>query len=287
MPVTAPPVIQPDGSLFGIRIAEPVTSATALMVSAVCWYAWRRLRPRAPANEVVWLARGFFLLLGLATLLGGLIGHAFQYRLTFAWKVPGWVLSMSGIVALERAAIVHARPLMAPAWGQVFTVLNVLEFAIVLCLALWTLDFRVVEIHAAYGLLIVVGLFEGYVFVKTRDAGSRAILGAVLVAAVAALVHGARLSLSVWFTFFDIGHVLMCAGVLLLMRGVERMAFHGNGCHAVRPPRIRPNPVESTKVTGPPWGTGETRETAAKGHCSENPAPGPCGDGWRDGCAPG
>ena len=221
-----PLALQPDGWLFGIRIAEPVTSATALMVSAVSWYAWRRLRIRAPANPVVRLARGFFLLMALATLSGGLIGHAFLYRVTFAWKVPGWILGMSGIVALERAAIVHARPLMAPGWGQVFSVLNVLEFVIVLYLALATLDFRVVEIHAAYGLLVVVGLFEGYVFAKTRDAGSRLILAAILVATVAAAVQVSRFSPSVWFTFLDVGHVLMCVCALVMMRGVERMALY-------------------------------------------------------------
>ena len=228
--MTAPPVVQPDGFLLGVRIAEPVTSATALMVSAVCWYAWCRLGRSAPANEVVWLARSFFLLLGLATFLGGLVGHAFLYRFTFTWKAPGWILSMAGIVALERAAIVHARPLMAPAWGQAFSVLNVVEFALVLYLALATLDFRIVEIHAAYGLVVVVGLFEGYVFAKTRDPGSRSVLAAVLVATVAALVHAARVSPSVWFTFFDVGHVLMGLGALLLMRGVERMAFHKGEC---------------------------------------------------------
>jgi Family of unknown function (DUF6962) len=226
IPVTAPPVLQPDGSLLGIRIAEPVTSATALLVSLVCWFAWHRLRTRAPANDVVGLARGFFLLLALATMAGGLIGHAFLYRFTFAWKVPGWILSMAGIVALERAAIIHARPLMAPVWGQVFSVLNVLEFVIVLYLALATLDFRIVEIHAGYGLLIVVGLFEGYVFRKTRDVGSRLILAAVLVATVAAAVQVTRFSLGVWFPYLDVGHVLMCACALLMMRGVERMAFY-------------------------------------------------------------
>jgi hypothetical protein len=218
-----PPIIQPDIYLSGLRIAEPVTSLTALMISAICWYAWRRLSRSAPQNIVTQFIRAFFVLMGLATLVGGIIGHAFLYKFSFAWKVPGWVLSMVSIAALERAAILHAKPLMPPFWGRFFSVMNFVELGIFLYLALSTLNFHFVEIHAGYGLLIVVGLFEGYVFWKKRDPGSRLLLLAIPLAAVAAAAHLAKFSFSVWFTFFDIGHVLMCVCALLMMRGAEMM----------------------------------------------------------------
>jgi hypothetical protein len=218
-----PPIIQPDIYLWGLRIAEPVTSLTALIISVICWYAWRRLGRTVPQNSVTQLVRAFFLLLSVATLFGSLIGHAFLYQLTFAWKVPGWVLSMVSIAALERAAILHARPLMPPFWGRFFSIMNFVELGIFLYLALSTLNFHFVEIHAGYGLLIVVGLFEGFVFWKKRDAGSRLLLLAIPLAAIAVAVHLAKFSFSVWFTFFDIGHVLMCICALMMMRGVERM----------------------------------------------------------------
>lgn len=222
----APPIIQPDIWLFGLRIAEPVTTLTALLITVVCWYAWRRLGRTAPKNEVVWLIRGFFLLMGGATLIGGLIGHAFLYLFSFAWKLPGWMLSMFAIAALERGAIMHARPLMGPAWGRFFGVVNVAELTTFLVLAFSTLDFHFVEIHAGYGLVVVVGLFEGYVLAKTRDAGSRLILSSIPLAVVAVAAHLAEFSPSVWFTYFDIGHLLMCAAALAVMRGVERMQFY-------------------------------------------------------------
>lgn len=221
-----PPIIQPDIWIAGLRIAEPVTSLTALMISAICWYAWWRLGRTAPDNGVIRLIRAFFVSMGLATLIGGIIGHAFLYLLSFAWKVPGWVVSMISIAALERAAILHARPLMRPIWGQFFSVLNIVELLTFLYLALSTLNFHFVEIHAGYGLLVVVCIFEGYVFAKTRDAGSRLILSAIPLAAVAAGAHVAKFSFSVWFTFFDIGHVLMCICAWVMMRGAERMQFY-------------------------------------------------------------
>lgn len=221
-----PPIIQPDVYFWGLRVAEPVTSVTALLISIVCWYAWQRLRRRGPQNSVGQLVRAFFLLMAWATLWGGIVGHAFLYQFSFAWKVPGWVLSMVSIAALERAAILHARPLMPPFWGRFFSIMNFVELGVFLYLALSTLDFHFVEIHAGYGLLIVVGLFEGYVFWKKRDAGSRLLLSAIPIAAVAAAVHLAKFSFSIWFTFFDIGHILMCVSALMMMRGVEKMTMY-------------------------------------------------------------
>lgn len=221
-----PPIIQPDIYLFGIRIAEPVTSLTALLITLVSWYAWSRLTRTAPRNHVVWLIRSFFFLMGAATLIGGIIGHAFLYQFSFAWKVPGWVLSMVAIASLERGAILHARPLMGPFWGRFFSVLNIIELSTFLYLALSTLNFHFVEIHAGYGLVIVVGLFEGFVLLKTRDPGSRLILSAIPMAIVAVVVHLTNFSFSVWFTYFDIGHILMCVAALMMMRGVEQMRFY-------------------------------------------------------------
>lgn len=224
-----PPIIQPDIYVQGIRIAEPVTSLTALLITVVSWYAWRRLARTAPSNHVVRLIRTFFLLMGAATLVGGIIGHAFLYLFTFAWKVPGWVLSMVAIAALERGAILHARPLMGPFWRRFFSVLNIVELLTFMSLALSTLNFHFVEIHAGYGLVVVVGLFEGFVLWKTRDAGSRLILSAIPIAALAVAFHLANYSPSVWFTYFDVGHVLMCLAALAMMRGVERMKFYEKG----------------------------------------------------------
>lgn len=126
---------------------------------------------------------------------------------------------------------------MGPSWGCFFSVLNLAELSTFLFLALSTLNFHFVEIHAGYGLVVVTGLFEGYVLYKTRDAGSRLILSAIPIAVVAVLAHLTHFSPSVWFTYFDIGHILMCLAALTMMRGVEKMRFYD------RPPLVsrRPN----------------------------------------------
>ncbi|MGD2035758.1 MAG: hypothetical protein PVF73_11915, partial [Bacteroidales bacterium] len=170
---------QPDVFLYGIRISEPVTTLTDLMVSAVCFFAFYRLSKVGVKNKVHLNLRYYFLSMGFATAFGGIIGHAFMYNFSFYWKLPGWVTSMFSIALVERAAIEYARPLIKPKLGIAFKWVNLIELATFVSITLITLNFFFVEVHSAYGLLIVVASLNLYVFLKRRTKGSRMFLLAV------------------------------------------------------------------------------------------------------------
>ena len=118
---------QPSIDVFGLQINEPVTTVTDLMVSAVCFMAFFRLSKIPVKNKVHFFLRYYFLSMGLATLTGGLIGHAFFYLFNDKWKLIGWVTSMFSIALLERAAIEYVRPLIHKKLGKAFTWVNMIE----------------------------------------------------------------------------------------------------------------------------------------------------------------
>ncbi len=210
--------------IAGIKILEPVTTLTDLLVTAVCTYAFFKLRSHEhKETKHVKFYRYFFLFMGLATLLGGIIGHAFLYLFTFAWKVPAWIVSMISIALAERAAIMRARPLLHNRLGTFFTYLNVVELITFMFISVYTLKFIFVEIHAMYGLLVVVFSFEGYIYLRRRDAGSKKILWAVFLAALAASAHIGKISLHKWFNYFDLAHVLMALSCVVLYKAVKEM----------------------------------------------------------------
>jgi hypothetical protein len=119
--------------LFGIQIMEPVTAATDLLVSAVCLFAFLKIRGIDNRLPSVLLLRYYFLTLALSTAYGGIIGHALQNVLSFGWKVPGWLISMVSIAMIERAAILHAKPILQSGIGRFFAVLNIIELITLLC----------------------------------------------------------------------------------------------------------------------------------------------------------
>lgn len=215
-------MLNPSIYVFNIRIDEPVTTLTDLMVSAICFYAWYKLRNRDSENKVVAMFSWFFILMGVATMIGGLIGHAFLYALSNEWKLPGWLVSMLSINLLERAVIRYSAPLMKPAFSKFFSRLNILELLVFAGLAFGTLNFKFVEVHSAYGIMVVVFGFSLFNFFKgSRGPVVMNLVVGVIFALLAAVTFTMRLSISEWFNYIDISHVLMAVTAIFFYRAAD------------------------------------------------------------------
>ncbi len=209
--------------LFGFQIMEPVTAATDLLVSGVCLYAFLKIRKGTNNLPSVNLLKYYFLTLAVATAYGGIIGHALQHVLSFGWKVPGWLISMLSIALIERAAILHAKPILRPGIGKFFAILNIIELSVLVSVVLLTLNFFFVEVHAFYGLLIVVSSFELFIYIKIKDEGSKLLLVAVFISALAATVHLTQFSIHIWFNHLDLSHVLMAMAAYVFYLGATKI----------------------------------------------------------------
>ena len=203
-------MLNPSISVFNIRVDEPVTTITDILVAVVCFYAWSKIRKHAALDKSIDHFSWFFLLMGIATLIGGIIGHAFLYALSFHWKLPGWLVSMMSINLLERAVIRYSGPLMNPAFSKFFSKFNVLELLIFAGLAFGTLNFQFVEVHSAYGIMIIVFGFSLFNFAKgNRSLVVMNLVGGVMTALIAAFFFSMRISINEWFNYVDISHVFM------------------------------------------------------------------------------
>lgn len=217
------PYSQPSIELLGIRIDEPVTVLTDLLITAACVFAFYRLHRLPVKGKLPAFFKYFFLTMGIACAVGGIIGHGFLYLFSFAWKVPGWIISMVSIALIERAAIFYARPLTGERLGRIFGRVNIIELVAFMIISLVTLNFFYVQAHAGYGLVVVVTSFCAYVYYHTRDAGSAWMLGGVGVSAIASLVYMNQWGIGPWFNHFDISHVFMAMATLLMYRGAHLM----------------------------------------------------------------
>jgi hypothetical protein len=214
---------QPSVFPFGIRIDEPVAVITDLLVSAVCLYAFVQMRNAGLESWPQKHFRRYFLLVAIATALGGIIGHGFLYAFSFAWKLPGWMVGIVSVALVERAAISHAQSLIKPRIGNFFLVFNIIEMCVILALTAITLDFKWVEYHNAYGLVVNVAGFHGYTYYRTRDRGSLIILGSVVITAFASIVFTNKLSPHTWFNYIDLSHVLLTVAAYVMYLGAIRL----------------------------------------------------------------
>ncbi|MDA3954364.1 MAG: hypothetical protein PF485_12020 [Bacteroidales bacterium] len=240
---------QPSIFPFGLRIDEPVTTITDLAVSFVCIYAFYKLNRINLKNKVHLYLKYYFLSMGIATAIGGIIGHGFLYLfeaqwespeklvniisnifgrnllkdVANPWKLPGWLTSMFSIMLVERASIEYARPLINSKVGTFFALFNVIELVTFVSVTFITLNFFFVEIHSAYGLLVIVLSFNLVVFIKTRKKGSKLFLIAVGLSAIGALFFMNQWGLSPWFNHFDISHVFMTFSAIYFYKGAKEV----------------------------------------------------------------
>jgi len=214
---------QPSIYPFGIRIDEPVGTLTDILVTFVCFYAYYQLNKRKLPGRSQFYFRYYFLLMGVATLSGGLIGHGFLYALDFGWKLPGWIIGMISVALVERSAIAHARPLIRPRIGKFFLIFNLIELLIIMTITMITLDFTWVQIHSGYGLLAIVATFHAFVWYRTRDTGSFIIMGGVAITGVASIVFMNELSIHTWFNYLDLSHILMAIAAYVTYLGGLRL----------------------------------------------------------------
>ena len=240
---------QPSIEIFNLRIDEPVVMMTDLLVSAVCFYAFFKLNKIPVHNKVQLYLKYYFLSMGFATTVGGLVGHGFLYLfdaqcdspemienivgkifgadmlkdVANPWKLPGWLTSMFSIALVERAAIEYARNIINPKLGTFFAWLNIIELLTFTIITFSTLNFFFVEVHTAYGLLIVVSGFSWYVYIKTKRKGSKLFLYAVGVSAISALFFMNEWGISPWFNHFDISHTFLAISAYIFYRGAREI----------------------------------------------------------------
>jgi len=233
--------------LAGIRIDEPVTVLTDLIVSAVCFYAFYKLSIVEVKNKVHLYLKYYFLSMGIATFIGGVIGHGFLYMFDTKWelsdnfvqfvtnivgennmneaanpwKLPGWLTSMFSVALVERASIEYARTIISRKIMNVFAWLNIIELLTFVTITFSTLNFFFVEVHTFYGFMIIVLSLNSIIYYRTRSDGSRAFLFAVGFAAIAALFFMNKWSIGKWFNYFDLSHSFMALSAYMFYRGAR------------------------------------------------------------------
>lgn len=209
--------------LSGLRIDEPIVSLTDLIVSFLCFWFFYKMHKQTNSSLAFTYFKYYFLIMGIATTFGGLVGHAFYYEFSKSWKLLGWVISMFAIMLIERAAIEHTDIILKRKYLKVLRIVNIVEFSIFLFLTLYTLDFFYVQLHSGYGLMFVVFTIEFLLFVKTKNEASKYIMAGIGFAALSALTFSTQFSLHPWMNYLSISHIWMAVATVFIYLGVNKI----------------------------------------------------------------
>lgn len=209
--------------LFGFTIMEPMVTFTDLWITAVCVYAFIQLVKLGKTGKVHQYMRMYFLIMALATFLGGILGHALQHVVGLAWKLPGWLISMLSVMSIERASIMHASPIVNQKFAKFLGVANIIELLTFAVLSFSTLNFFFIQVHSAYGLGLIVLPLHFWVYWNTRNEGSRIIFLSVIFATLAAFFYTSEIGIHKWFNHLDLAHTVMAISLYFFYRGARKL----------------------------------------------------------------
>ncbi len=210
---------QPSIEVLNIRIDEPITTATDLLLAVICFYAYFRIKKQESSGKVRWYFKYYFLTLGLSTLFGGLLGHAFLYLLAPQWKLVSWIFILLSVALVVHALIELARPLLKPVIIKLIVRFNLLILVIALFFTLWTLAFSPVKYYTIFGMVAIVGSISYFIFHKTGSREVKKFIFAVGLGMISAVVFSYGWGFSPWFNHNDISHLILSGSTLLFYKG--------------------------------------------------------------------
>ncbi len=211
--------IQPSIEFMNLRIDEPITTATDLILAAICFYAFFRIRKEETFGRVKKYFKYYFLTLGLGALFGGLFGHAFLYRLSPEWKLVSWIFTMLSVAFMAHALLEVAKPMVKPIVTRFISRFNLLILAFAFFYTLWTLAFFPVKYYTIFGMVVVVGSLSFFIYQRTASKGVVKLMGAVAIGLLSALIFSYELGLSPWFNHNDISHIILSYSAFIMYKG--------------------------------------------------------------------
>ena len=210
---------QPDVNILGIRLQEPITTITDLLVTVVCFYAYWKIKKNGVSSKAIQYIKYYFVLMGIAIALGGLIGHGFQYIFSHEWKCLGWVIGMFAVLFFEFSALEYTSNLIPKKLNKMLFVFCIIELILALIFTISYVDFKYVQYHMSYGFIMVIFSMHLLIYYKTSDSGSRWMLAGVAMLVIAISAFNYRVTPHIWFNHNDLSHVFIALATYLFLKG--------------------------------------------------------------------
>lgn len=209
--------------ILGITILEPIVSLTDVTTGLISlWiYSWLNNK-EFTANAYVQFKR-FFLLLGVATICAGILGHGLLHYLHKDWKLIGWVLSALALFQLQIGSI----RLVAEHLGRkptsyllALTVLQTILFFAFVSIPV-TRSFNVVLINSAFGFLLVLLPLYLTSYYRWNQKGTLTLAAGILLMISMSFIHKYQIGLHQWIDHNTVNHLIMTSYVLLVFNALK------------------------------------------------------------------
>lgn len=220
-------ILNPSLWLGSFELREPVTTLTDFLVAitSACILIYY-LKWKGYKNKNFNLYKIYFLCYTIGMTSAAWLGHGFQAYISPRWKMIGWLLSSVGLMCFLFASINQIEDKLEKKGVTIFKSILVIKLIVFFGLILnpSTSSFKLVQLHSTIdiiGLALPLHLLN-YKWHKAK--GSLIIVGAFIYAILPGIIYSNQISVSRWFNYHDISHVLMAIFIYLMFRGTFLLA---------------------------------------------------------------
>jgi len=221
--------MQQSWQISGLRIDEPMTVITNIILFVVCTYcSFVVMRGNSARHDFVKNYSLFLLFTGVAALMGGIFSHGFKYYFGITYSIPGWFIALGGAYYASLGAFRHG--LANELWpsidsrkkSNVENVLMTLFFVSMVLTIIYT-NFLIVTIYTAICISVIGLIIEVMIYRKTREEGSRLYMIGIGIGFLVLFIYLFKLGISPSFNHNDVAHIIMTVSMVVLMKSFGKM----------------------------------------------------------------
>ncbi len=217
-------------TVFGLDISEPNVFLSDLVMALISLYCgWRLFKGTGNSSFKKWWM-GFFFLFGISSLAGG-FGHALYSYFGHLGKLFTWVTGIVSIYMIERGMIEAYANSPIKTRLKLFSMIKLVLLYLVFFGILFfgpidqkpNLPFLPIAINTIIGVSWFAGVYA-FKLSKSLHKDFKFIFTGVLIMLPSAFFFLGKINLHPWMDKNDVSHVLLTAGIVYFMIGVEKLS---------------------------------------------------------------
>jgi hypothetical protein len=222
-------ILNPSLFINSFEWREPVTTTTDFMVALAAMYAlFRFISFKGEKSKQYKLYQMYFLCFAIGMSCAAFLGHGFQAYISPRWKAIGWTFGATGQLFFIIASINQMRVRWSGKLRSRLKTAVILKYFLFLLLIAVprTSDFKVVQLSSSLDLIVIIMPLQWLFYKSTGLRGSLFIVLAIIYAIVPGIIYSQQWSISKWFNYHDISHLLMSIFMISMFYGTFALIRH-------------------------------------------------------------
>jgi hypothetical protein len=221
-------ILNPTVFLGSFEWREPVTTLTDFLVAFVALAGFIKFNSYKQERTASFIFfQYYFLCFAIGMASAAWLGHGLQAYVGPEFKRIGWVFGATGLLLFGLGSFVEVKSYVNRSLFSVFKTLFIAQylFFVFLMLNPTYSDFIYAQLSSTISLIAFILPLNAYNLIRSKSRGSLLIVLTICYSIIPGLIYNNQISVSRWFNYHDISHVLMAIFMVFMIQATSRLTM--------------------------------------------------------------